>query len=181
MAFSKEKRDERSLRLRSELNRGYLADMKSMKQQNGRAFLSETELIAKVDSAVFPHVVCNNLQGASVAPAELLRGKCVPATTRQIYNRTLVLNARCRCSIVTVAIRDSADRDLQEWVTALGLREPSCPWNWVELSFIDSWLLKTMSAQMTAKIAERVPVHRHPFYLVSYAPATFPHFVFVTI
>ncbi len=87
MAFSKEKRDERSLRLRSELNRGYLADMKSMKQQNGRAFLSEMELIAKVDSAVFPHVVCNDLRGASVAPAEVLRGKCVTATMRQISNR----------------------------------------------------------------------------------------------
>ncbi len=51
----------------------------------------------------------------------------------------------------------------------------------MELSFIDSWLLKTMSSQMTAKLAEKVPAHRHPLYLVSYAPATFLHFVFVTI
>ncbi len=73
-----------------------------------------------------------------------------------------------RSSIVTVAIRDSADRDLQQWITSLGLRDASCPWNWVELSFIDNWLLKTMNAQMTAKLAEKVPLHRHPLYLVSY-------------
>ncbi len=64
-------------------------------------------------------------------------------------------------------MRDSADRDLQLWVSGLGLREPSCPWNWIELSFIDNWLLKTMNAQMTAKLAEKVPPHRHPLYLVS--------------
>lgn len=76
----------------------------------------------------------------------------------------------CRCSFVTVAMRDSADRDLQLWVSGLGLREPSCPWNWIELSFIDNWLLKTMSAQVTAKLAEKVPPHRHASYLVSYVP-----------
>jgi hypothetical protein len=67
-------------------------------------------------------------------------------------------------------MRDSADRDLQLWVSGLGLREPSCPWNWIELSFIDNWLLKTMSAQVTAKLAEKVPPHRHASYLVSYVP-----------
>ena len=75
MAFSKEKREERASRLRDELNKGYFADIKAMKQQNGRAFLSELELVAKVDSAVFPHISCNDLLGRSVAPAELMRGK----------------------------------------------------------------------------------------------------------
>jgi hypothetical protein len=78
-----------------------------------------------------------------------------------------------RCSIITVAMRDSADRDLQQWVSGLGLRDASSPWNWVELSFIDNWLLQTLSSQLTAKLAAKVPPHRHPLYLVSYA--TPPH------
>ena len=41
MAFSKEKRDERSLRLRSEPNRGYLADMKSFSEMGLEAFSSK--------------------------------------------------------------------------------------------------------------------------------------------
>ena len=90
MAFSKEKREERVVRLRDELNKGYFADVKAMKQQNGRAFLSELELVAKVDSAVFPHVECNDLRGLAVTPAELMRGKCVLATLPLIYNQTSV-------------------------------------------------------------------------------------------
>jgi len=128
----------------------YFADIKAMKQHNGRAFPSELELIAKTDSSVFPHIACNNLLGQAVAPSDVLRGKC---------------------SVVTIAMRDSADRDLQQWVTGLGLREQGCPWNWVELSFIDNWLLQTMHAQMTAKLAEKVPPHRHPLYLVCYGDA----------
>ncbi len=170
MAFSKERREERGRQLRNELNNGYLHDIKAMKQQNGRAFVSELELLAKVDSAVFPHIACNDLRGHSVAPADLLRGKCVAERSAK-FTAEIRSHARlCRCSIVTVAIRDSADRDLQQWVTGLGLRDASCPWNWVELSFIDNWLLKTMNAQMTAKLAEKVPVHRHPLYLVSCVP-----------
>lgn len=79
-----------------------------------------------------------------------------------------------RCSIITVAMRDSADRDLQQWVSGLGLRDASSPWNWVELSFIDNWLLQTLSSQMTAKLAAKVPPHRHPLYLVSYATPRHP-------
>jgi hypothetical protein len=70
--------------------RRYFADVKAMKQQNGRAFLSELELVAKVDSAVFPHVECNDLRGLAVTPAELMRGKCVSATHPLIYNQTSV-------------------------------------------------------------------------------------------
>ena len=171
MAFSKEKRDERSLRLRDELNKGYLHDIKAMKQQNGRAFLSELELQAKVDSFMFPHIACNDLRGQSVTPADVMRGRCVDAAKRQIVTEIRSHARLCRCSIVTIAMRDSADRDLQLWVSSLGLRDASCPWNWVELSFIDNWLLKTMNAQMTAKLAEKVPAHRHPLYLVSCAPS----------
>ena len=66
-------------------------------------------------------------------------------------------------------MRDSADRDLQQWVSGLGLRDASSPWNWVEISFIDNWLLQTLSSQLTATLAAKVPPHRHPLYLVSYA------------
>ncbi len=183
VAFSKEKREERSLQLRNELNKGYMnvfpppcfpptfrryfADIKAMKQQNDRAFLSELELTARADSAIFPHVACNDLRGVSVTPADVLRGKYVESTQAQFTTEMQSHACLHRCSFVTVAMRDSADRDLQQWVSGLGLRDVSSPWNWIELSFIDNWLLKTLNSQLTASLAAKVPAHRHPSYLVS--------------